>query len=388
MIAIKRILGFLFLITVATAQAETFQIGHITYQTIGGDSVEIIKCSHKQANNLDLSKPIEYNGKNYQLVSIGESAFEDCDNIFKITTPSTLKRIGHKAFYGCKVLYEITLKEGLVSIAPEAFHFCSGLHTISIPGTVKEIGDGAFWRTWSLKDIKVHPSNSEYIDNAGVLFTRTNSRIVAYPAGRNNPTYSLPSNTTCIGTGAFAHCKDLTSIYLPNGLTEIRRYAFEGCKNITTITIPKSVETIEDGVFMDCLKLRTITLPTKMQSIGDHAFDNCQSLGTITVPHGVKRIGDYAFFDCIAMRSINLPKTLENIGDFCFGNCFGMKAIYLTNTKPIKIGDETFPEDLYNNATLYVKYYAVDAFRHTEVWTNFKFIYSEPTSHRPYGLNY
>ena len=65
----------------------------------------------------------------------------------------------------------------------------------------------------------------------------------------------IPDCVTCIESGAFNGCKEVTSIVIPDSVTSIWNDAFSGCTNLVSVTIPNSVEVIEDGAFFGCENL-------------------------------------------------------------------------------------------------------------------------------------
>ena len=69
------------------------------------------------------------------------------------TIPSSVTRIGDKAFYGCDGLASVTIPSGVTRIGDEAFLACFGLKSVTIPSSVTSIGDTAFYGCKSLKSV-------------------------------------------------------------------------------------------------------------------------------------------------------------------------------------------------------------------------------------------
>ena len=370
-------------------QAEkTFVDGVFTYRLLADGGVELVKCDKKAAGDIQFPQSVTFEGKSYPITAIGDFAFIDCEDVARISLPTNLHTIGYRSFYGCRNLSAISIPNKVVSIGVEAFNYCTGLTKIVIPASVTEIGDGAFWHNWALKSIVVDVANKDYVDVNGVLFSKNWTRLIAYPAGKTEQSFSLPANTTTIGAGAFSNCKDLVSVVLPKDLVEIRRYAFQECNRLVSISIPKSIDVIESGTFSGCSSLRQVTLPKKMKRIGNHAFENCSSLANLVVPDGVDEIGNSAFAGCVELKNVSLPRTLTEIGEEAFAECDLLNSIHLFGTRPPKVGANAFSKKVFEKSTLYVKYYAIDAYKHAEDWTNFQFIYRERATYRPYGTNY
>lgn len=365
-----------------------FKNGSYTYRQIGIDSVMLVACDKSKSGDVVLTGNVSYNSRSFKLISIGDYAFKDCEDVARVTLPNTLTSIGYRAFYGCRNMSAITLSNALAEIGVEAFNYCTGLIKVYIPASVKQIGDGAFWHNWALKSITVDLVNADYGDVNGILFSKNWTRLIAYPAGKTDGTYTLPASTTTIGTGAFCSCKDLVSIVLPKNLVEIRRYAFQECTRLNTILIPKSVDVLEAGTFSGCSELNSVQFPQSMKRIGNRAFENCTDLVNITIPDGVESIGDNSFAGCTELKSVSFPRTIKSIGMEAFAKCGKLNSIHLFGTVPPSVDANAFPTELHQKATLYVKYYAIDAYSHADDWLNFQFIYKERSTFRPYGINY
>lgn len=372
----------------AQQAGKTFVDGYFTYRIVDGEHIEVVKCDKKATGDVIFQNTVSLEGKNYQITAIGDYSFADCEDVSRIVLPDNLQTIGYRSFSGCRNLSSINIPNRVISIGVEAFDYCTGLQKVFIPASVSEIGDGAFRHNWALKSISVDVANKDYVDVNGVLFSKNWTRLIAYPAGKTDQTYSLPANTTSIGAGAFANCKDLVSIVLPNNLVEIRRGAFQECNRLVSMSIPNSMEVIESNVFSGCSNLRQISLPKKMKRIGNCAFENCVALTNLVIPDGVESVGNRAFAGCSDLKNVSVPRTIVEFGDEAFADCEQLASIHLFGTKPPKVGANAFSTKVFEKGTLYVKYYAVEAYQHAEVWTNFQFIYKERATYRPYGTNY
>ena len=81
--------------------------------------------------------------------SIGDYAFEGCENLINITIPDSVTSI-MGAFKGCSSLINITIPNSVTSIGGSAFECCSSLTSITIPDSVTSIGDYTFYKCDSL----------------------------------------------------------------------------------------------------------------------------------------------------------------------------------------------------------------------------------------------
>ncbi len=84
-------------------------------------------------------------------VTVGEFAFEDCENLRRVTMSEGTVSIGRGAFSGCKRLSEVLLPESLREIGEECFMGCRQLRSLTFPIGLTYIGDDAFMGCERLK---------------------------------------------------------------------------------------------------------------------------------------------------------------------------------------------------------------------------------------------
>ena len=152
--------------------------------------------------------------------NIGDSAFYDCTSLTCVSVPNTVTNIEGFAFSNCSSLTNISLPSSLKTIGTFAFSYCSGLTEIVVPAGVTRIWDGAFSCCSSLMAITVDVDNSSYVSVDGVLFNRSRTMLLQFPAGRPG-NYVIPAGVTTIAGAAFASCYNLTSVTIPDGVTRI-----------------------------------------------------------------------------------------------------------------------------------------------------------------------
>jgi hypothetical protein len=189
---------------------------------------------------------------------------------------------------------EIDIPAGVTAIGDRAFSHCKNLATITIPAGVATIGNDAFFGCENLSHITVEEKNPRFVGIDGVLFDKTENRILCYPAGKKDTCYSIPVSVTAIGHGAFSKCKSLATIHIPAGVATIGDNAFSGCINLSRITVEEKNPRFTgiDGVLFDKAENRILcypagkkdtyyTIPTDVTAIGDSAFSGCENLKAI-----------------------------------------------------------------------------------------------------------
>ncbi|MBR6387765.1 MAG: leucine-rich repeat protein [Thermoguttaceae bacterium] len=173
---------------------------------------------------------------------------------------------------------EYSIPTGVICIEDAAFMGCSSLKSIVIPATVTHVGYSCFSHCCSLVTIKVAGDNPEYCSIDGVLFHRKQKKLSAYPTGRKEEEYAIPSGVICIEDAAFVGCSSLKSVEIPASVTTIGENAFLRCPSLKSLIIPDSVKHIGKKAFWGCLSLESIEIPSSVTNIGDKAFEHCSSL--------------------------------------------------------------------------------------------------------------
>ena len=159
------------------------------------------------------------------VTSIGDYAFENCDNLTSITIPGNVESIGEGAFYSCNNLTDVTLQDGVKSIGDSAFIWCNNLTNIVLPNSVTSVGRYAFYKCTGLTSI------------------------------------TIPDSVTSIGASAFGYCSDLISITIPDSVTSIGAMAFHSCSNLQTISL-SCKSSLKRSDFGDQANLVSYTLHT------------------------------------------------------------------------------------------------------------------------------
>ncbi|MBQ9848401.1 MAG: leucine-rich repeat protein [Clostridia bacterium] len=210
--------------------------------------------------------------------------------------PETVTVIGDCAFYGSN-LKSVIIPNGVVEIEDGAFSECGLLETIFIPESVVSIG-GTFSGYIPLSSIKVDENNPNYSSQDGVLFNKSKTVLIQYPAGKDTSLYEVPESVEVIDAGAFGLCNGIDNIIIPGNVKSIGRSAFYAC-NFDSVVMEEGVETISDNAFC-CCSFDSISLPNTLTYIGEWAFDcigrdECGAPSDIVIPSSVTYIGRCAF---------------------------------------------------------------------------------------------
>ena len=80
----------------------------------------------------------------YTVISIGDSAFNNCSDLTSVTIPNSVSSIGNRAFSGCSSLTSVNIPNSVNSIRYYAFQNCSSLTSVTIPNSVTSIEQRTF----------------------------------------------------------------------------------------------------------------------------------------------------------------------------------------------------------------------------------------------------
>ena len=223
---------------------EIFYLDYIKYTVKKGHLVVWGYDKRGRKGTANIVSGITYKGNTYEVLEVGDWAFENSSSLTSVNIPDSVTDIGEWVFYMCLSLKSVVIGNGVTGIEHGTFYNCSSLTSFDIPDSVTSIRKGAFGYCKSLTSIVI------------------------------------PESVTSIGEDAFSGSA-LTSIVIPKSITSIEDYAFALCSALTSIVIPSSVTSIGEGAFEDCSALTSIDIPSSVTSIGLGAFANCSALTTV-----------------------------------------------------------------------------------------------------------
>lgn len=328
-------------------------------------TVEVSSVSDNDVTAATIASTYTNGGTEYTVVSIGNFAFKDKDNLIELNLPNTITSIGLRAFMGCTALgsldHTFTIPSNVTTIESEAFSGC-GFFAGPIPTSVTSIGSGAFTSTGWLQN---QPDGIVYINNMVYTYKGT------MPASTS---LTIAEGTTKILNSAFSGQENLVSLTLPTTLTSIESYAFNGCNNLTTVTVnattPPSCssnafsnaanctllvpngkveaytaatgwknfnpinENLDSPIVFEDSKAKSICVSkwdtnkdgelsyreaAAITNIGNY-FNRSNMVAFMELKYfiNLKTIPSFAFQDCINLKSISFPESLETVENYAF----------------------------------------------------------------------
>ena len=366
----------------ASGKETTDEASIVSYEVTGIGECNVSKIAIPREHN---SKPVTkikanaFNG-NRTLVSviiqdsienIGLTAFQGSSIITANINASTM---GRYVFLNATSLEKVIIGENVTSLGLDSFSNCSKLDDLTILTEKADINNYVLDTTVNLKEIKVNKENSKYMVEDGILFSKDGSKIYAYPTGKVEDTYKIPSNVKEVGNSAFYGCRSLKNIDIPSTVEKIGTTAFQGSSIITAninastmgryvflnatslekVIIGENVTSLGLDSFSNCSKLDDLTILTEKADINNYVLDTTVNLkeikvnkenskymvedgilfskdgskiyayptgkveDTYKIPSNVKEVGNSAFYGCRSLKNIDIPSTVEKIGTTAF----------------------------------------------------------------------
>ena len=324
------------------------------------------------SGNISIPSTVYYNGTTYQVTSIRDYAFNNC-NATSITIPSNITKMGWYVFRGyrgaltinCQQLSfqvahsdegytwyttiypfregdftSLTLGSNVTSIPNYTFEGCKGITSLILP-CLTSIGNSAFYGCSNLAVIDINASNLTSIgdyafSNCPNLKTVNLNSIASW---LNCTLGNASSSPFYNGADLYVADEEKTTISFPVASTNIPAYAFYGCSNITSVSIPAQVNTIGAEAFARCPSLTAINVNannSNYKSENGILYNSDKSTlmlcpakksGTITIPQTVTTISPSAFYGCSDITSLTLPSSLTSIGSSAFSGCSGTLTV-------------------------------------------------------------
>ena len=286
----------------------------------------------------------------------------------------------------------VTIGDGITYIGNYAFYQCSQIRSVTIPDSVMSIGDFAFTDCRALTAINVGSGNTAYTSPDGVLYNKSMTELITYPAGKWG-NFTVPDGVKMICSRAFEGAARLYEVTIPDSVTSINGRAFKNCSALRKVIIMgMQVYISRDEVFENTspdlaicgyanstaqtfannylIPFHAITEGTcgntlnwiligdtlKITKNGPGAgsmtnysdtdspspFQGNNSIRTVIIGEGVGSIGNYAFYGCENLLYLDLPSTLSVIGTYAFGGCTRMYSPDLEETCVQVIRDHAF----------------------------------------------
>ena len=298
----------------------------------------------------------------HYLKNIGDFAFSDCTKLVTVDIPDEVTDIGIRAFFGDAHITSLTLGKSVVNIGDQAFSMCVLVRSVYLPATVLNVNGSVFAGDVSMESILCDGSNPYFISIDGVLYNRSKTTLVAYPAALTRA-YKLRDETVRVGAYAFfcsstssvdlnnveyieSHAFErsrLLSVYLPDSCVSLGESSFDGCSSLSSLRLSRSLTEIPFRAFYGAA-IDELFIPKNIQVIRPAAFFGA-GISKLTFEEGselylIDGIPSKGAFAVTCITDLVIPPNVVSIGIEAFSKCANLANVTLNDTGKLSVIDE------------------------------------------------
>ena len=333
--------------------------------------------------------------------------------------PSTLKKIGLRAFATCKKIQMIHIPYGVKTIEM-CFQECTGLTTLQIPSSATDFGY-AMWGdipnlTYFYYNFSTPPSGMPYgpyssaprhtlyvpdeaieaYKKATYWSTWKYIKGGAFDVTTNDAMqtlrYTIHSNkaetingNSYAGRAMLVYAPDPTvysqtyavpdHVTLANG----KKYAVTainsnvcsgGMRASATLTLGANVDSIFSNAFRGKTMLKELKLNSKLTYIGVNAFYDCRIANDLALPYGFKKLSSGAFYNNSFKRFL-IPGSLISMGHTCLARNNYLEELVINDPYWARSTSWDLTK-IPTSCKLYVPVGSVEAYKNNEKWGKLK----------------
>lgn len=391
-------LSYLFVLTALLwsnkSIAYDIEVDGFYYNVLSATTLEVTYGDKKYSGDVSIPATVTYNGKTYNVVSVGTKAFAECEDLLSIYMGKNISSIGGYAFYKCSSLK--SYKFFTTNIGDYAFAYCKSITSFK-SSNMEDIPNGMFEGCTSLSSISF--------------------KALYIGANAFNGCTSLKGEFNClghIGAYAFKGCTGITSVTINTtqktlGGTVIYKNAFSGCTSLTKITLKNSlnddivnISGVGEG-FGECPNLEEIVVEQLYEELNYETEDNGlyrskkkllsflapkRKTSVYVTPNGLGRILGYSLSTKGNLRRLVLGGTNLEILENAFYNCAELEEIFIYNKKPneIRINDY-FDPNKFSRLKIYVPTGCKSLYEQVSPWKNFTIEEFDVINFDPYEIS-
>lgn len=260
---------------------------------------------------INIPAHIERFGVLRDVTVIDQNAFSYTLDVDTVNLPSTIKRIGKRAFYNSRIKSVELYSCPVDSIMADAFNYCKYLSAIDLPDSIRFLGDNCF-------------------QSSGLT------------------TFNQPKLLNQLSSNLLADCRNLKQIILHDGLGEVHNQALRCNLSLKEFTLPGTVTLVTGAIFgyPNWYTLKHVTL---------NAVDDPQRT--------VFEKGAFLTIDSLE-TFVSLSELPPLIDDMAFSRVNTYQAEPLTP-------EDVYT---YQRCVLKVPAQSVEAYKQAQGWRNFKHI--------------
>lgn len=258
--------------------------------------------------SVDTDGVLSLPGGNTYLFTTGRNTMpwnEYREGITSIVMSDNMNEVGPYMFEGLNKVKEVTIPAH-AQVYERAFINMASLETVVLSYDNEnyysslEVSGASFINCPSLKEFIVDENDSNYKTIDGVLYSKSGTSLIRYPAGKTDKTFTIPDSVKYINPYAFEGATNLESVYNVQDIDS--SHIFENCTSLKNVEISSAVDEMNTSVFSNCTSLKQLVLPDSIKWVyEDYNYYNYDN--------------DCKNFETTALESINIPSSLSDYSD-------------------------------------------------------------------------
>lgn len=365
------------------ALAYDFESNGFYYNLNSNDlTVSITYGDNNYEGNIIIPEEVSYKGKTMPIVSIGESAFKDCSNLYSIQFGENIKSIGESAFQNCYNLPRLSIPSKISHIDSNAFYGCSNLKELTVcdsdsplrfgtNGTQSPscafdcklkylyIGRTMGYPEWGY----VYDLDNSELEN--ILIGKGVTTVIGF-SGSKITQITIPKNVTWIGKGTFKNCINLKSVYFEDSESPLT------WQEAYSTTIASTLVSVSP--FYDCpienVYIGRLIKPTtgNINFSGDEGPFDRTPVKTVSISNSLTSLCGFNY--CENLKEIEIPASVVELSGFMQSASLTSITVKATNPPSVK-GYSPFENGIYLNAVLYVPSGSKETYKADQIWGKF-----------------
>ena len=279
--------------------------------------------------------------------------------------PAALRRVGEKAFFGCRKLTKVSFAEGLASLGQDALTD-TGISSLRLPSTIEELGHPLAARTAltyagseATFSIAEGPGPLRLDGKGGLYRVDERGKRFEVMLDPQAVEYAVEPDAYEVAAGSFADNRSIRRVHLPDGLGAIGAGAFKGCRALTQVNIPESVRVVGDEAFLGT-NIERVYLPAGLERLGKNALITqgahhnasvgrsrmAPSLREVAIGEGSERFvmqdgllleragtdGSLRLLLCVGgVDVVRIPPKVNEVAPYALNNVRGVRELHLTD---------------------------------------------------------
>ena len=301
---------------------------------------------------------------------IDNTAFYHSENLVELNFPAGITWIGYSALRGCTGLTSLTLPDAITHMGPSCMSYCDNLASLHLPASLDTIANSVIAELPSLTQVTI-PRNVKYIEDFAAVGS----------TGLKTITFEEGSCLQAIGLRAFEDCTSLESFDMPNSVTDIDGQIFGNCTSLKTVHLSENLTDMGGATFWGCTSLTECYIPSSVPIVPNASFGNCTSLKNIIIGEkDATQRSTLMVNSCIssipALARLELGANVDSLVSSAI-NAPNIKVFISWSLTPPRCNGYWSPFGMYvqnDNCVLYVPRAALETYRTTIHWQDFKTI--------------